>query len=439
MGIRSVLQVAAIVGVGMSSYGATFKVGFAQRDITPTESVPMWGYAQENRPEFMSDGALDPLHAKSVVIEVNDAKLAVVGLDLGRAPTKAVTNRVQQAVRERAGIEHVLLVASHTHHGPVLELTGSEGEGKGKYDAALRYVNALEGQLVEVIVEAASGARDARIGWGKRDCLLNRNRHSSIAPVPVDSELVVIRFEDLDANPIATLVNYAAHPTVHPPQNRRFTAEFPGVMMREVERVTGAPCVFLQGAAGDLQCEMNDGLWGKEDFIEPIGKALARHVLDVIETIHAEVPRRPSIVGKTSAFETTIRVDLSDPDVRAGFSAAYFPEIVTALAKNVMYEAGHMHSEMTAVLLNNEIFFVGVSGEFFCNHAIRLKARARVPLTVFAGYCNEHHFYFPTIEAAAEGGYGADPASAWAEVGTGEHMMDQALRDLYRFQEMLAD
>ncbi|GMV94910.1 MAG: hypothetical protein AMXMBFR82_46880 [Candidatus Hydrogenedentota bacterium] len=266
---------------------------------------------------------------------------------------------------------------------------------------------------------------------------MNRNRHSSIAPVPVDSDLVVIRFENLDGNLIATLVNYAAHPTVHPPQNRRFTAEFPGVMMREVERVTGAPCVFLQGAAGDLQCEMNDDLWGKEDFIEPIGKALARRVLEVSKIIHAEVPARPSILGKTSAFEASTRIDLFDPDVRAGFGAAYFPEIVTALANNAVGELGHMHPEMTTVLLNNEIFFVGVSGEFFCNHAIRLKARARIPLTVFAGYCNEHHFYFPTIEAAAEGGYGADPASAWAEVGTGERMMDQALEDLYEFQGKL--
>ncbi|MCL4693881.1 MAG: neutral/alkaline non-lysosomal ceramidase N-terminal domain-containing protein [Candidatus Hydrogenedentes bacterium] len=418
----------------MSSYGASFKVGFSQRDITPTESVPMWGYAQENRPDFMSDGILDPLHAKAIVIGVSDTKLALVGLDLGRAPTQAVTKRVQRAVRERAGVDHILLVASHTHHGPVLELTDLEGEGKGKYDAALRYVNALEGHLVDAIVEAASSARDARVGWGKADCLLNRNRHSSIAPVPVDTDLVVIRFEDLDGKPIATLVNYAAHPTVHPPQNRRFTAEFPGVMMREVERVTGAPCVFLQGAAGDLQCEMNDDLWGKEDFIEPIGKALARHVVDVTETIHTEIPLRPSIVGKTSAFEVSTRIDLSDPNIRAGFGAAYFPEIVAAFANNAFDEAGRLRPQMSTVLLNDKIFFVGVSGEFFCNHAIRLKARARVPVTVFAGYCNEHHFYFPTIEAAAEGGYGADPASAWVEVGTGERMMDQALEDLYEFQ-----
>jgi len=50
---------------------------------------------------------------------------------------------------------------------------------------------------------------------------------------------------------------------------------------------------------------------------------------------------------------------------------------------------------------------VGVSGEFFANHALRLKARARVKQLFFFGYANGYHQYFPTIEAVAEGGYGA--------------------------------
>jgi hypothetical protein len=46
---------------------------------------------------------------------------------------------------------------------------------------------------------------------------------------------------------------------------------------------------------------------------------------------------------------------------------------------------------------------------------------------MFFGYCNGYHQYFPTIEAAAEGGYGADPLLAPAELGAGERMMDLGL------------
>ncbi|HEY1379998.1 MAG TPA: hypothetical protein VGF55_24560, partial [Gemmataceae bacterium] len=79
----------------------------------------MWGYAA--RKDAPSVGVLDPLKARALVLAVGDEKLAIVSLDLGRAPTRAHT----AAIRERAragGVEHVLLVGSHTHHGPVLEL-----------------------------------------------------------------------------------------------------------------------------------------------------------------------------------------------------------------------------------------------------------------------------------------------------------------------------
>ena len=52
---------------------------------------------------------------------------------------------------------------------------------------------------------------------------------------------------------------------------------------------------------------------------------------------------------------------------------------------------------------------MGVPGEPFCQHAVRLRQRAYLPTVLVFGYCNGHLLYFPTIEAASEGGYGADP------------------------------
>ena len=78
------------------------------------------------------------------------------------------------------------------------------------------------------------------------------------------------------------------------------------------------------------------------------------------------------------------------------------------------------------------VALVGASGEFFSNHAIRLKERARVKQLFFFGYCNGYHQYFPTIEAVAEGGYGADNQVAPVAVGAGEQLMDAALVWLYQ-------
>jgi hypothetical protein len=39
--------------------------------------------------------------------------------------------------------------------------------------------------------------------------------------------------------------------------------------------------------------------------------------------------------------------------------------------------------------------------------------------------------YFPTIEAASEGGYGGDATVAPVQIGAGEQMMNQALINIY--------
>jgi hypothetical protein len=82
-------------------------------------------------------------------------------------------------------------------------------------------------------------------------------------------------------------------------------------------------------------------------------------------------------------------------------------------------------------LLNGDTALVGASGEFFSNHSKRLKERSYVPNTLFFGYCNGHSMYFPTIEAASEGGYGADAQVSPAEVGAGEQVMNRALVNIY--------
>ena len=90
-----------------------------------------------------------------------------------------------------------------------------------------------------------------------------------------------------------------------------------------------------------------------------------------------------------------------------------------------------MPAELNTVLLNGDMALVGGSGEFFCNHSNRLKERSYVPHTLFFGYCNGHNMYFPTIEAASEGGYGGDAPVSPVEVGAGERVMNQALINIY--------
>jgi hypothetical protein len=64
--------------------------------------------------------------------------------------------------------------------------------------------------------------------------------------------VAVLRIDREDGQPLACLLNYACHPTVLGPGNKLTSPDYPGHARRIVEQMTGAMCVFLQGAAGDM-------------------------------------------------------------------------------------------------------------------------------------------------------------------------------------------
>jgi neutral ceramidase len=403
--------------------GQGLQVGAGRRDITPREPVPMWGYG--DRHDALSDGVLDPLYADALVIQAGGRKIAIVGLDLGRAPAEASLQRIRQRIKEQAGIADSIIAGSHTHHGPVLELTDQEGKGKGRFDAALRYYGQMEDGIVAAIVEANSRLAPARMAVGSMQLEgFNRNRHTKIEPKPSDRELAVMRFDDASGKPVAILVNFAAHPTMLPASTLKFSADYVGALKAEVTKETGAAAIFMQGAAGDQSTNP-----GPNRDYQAFGQALAREAVKLAQSLNPQDVAHPSLDGREERLRFSARIDFANPMVKAAYQKAFFPELVP----NYIDEyADGIRPRLTVALLNGEIALVGVSGEFFSNHAIRLKQRARVKQLFFFGYANGYHQYFPTIEAVAEGGYGADNAVSPAAVGAGEQIMDTALIRIYQ-------
>jgi hypothetical protein len=382
--------------------------------------MPMWGYG--DRHALLSQGTADPLMAKAVVIEAGDERLAIVGMDIGRGPTAAMMQRIREAAAEKAGVAFVMIAGSHTHHGPVIELTDRAGFGKGKFDDAVAYAKRLPEQLIEAIVEAKNGAVPARMGVAKKNVPLNRNRHTKRTPKATDPMLATIRFDDAAGKPIAVIANFAAHPVTMNTLVLEFSADYPGALQNRVEQELKTNCVFMQGASGDLSPNRGE-LSGKQ-----FGEALGDQVVALAKSIETRSPKSPSLRGKVDRFKFTSRVDFSNAILIALFERAFFPELVRNYAEEF---AGGIEPELTTVLLNENLALVGGSGEFFCNHSNRLKERSYVDDTLFFGYCNGHHMYFPTIEAVSEGGYGADAAVSPVEIGAGERMMNQALVNIY--------
>ncbi|HEY3440557.1 MAG TPA: neutral/alkaline non-lysosomal ceramidase N-terminal domain-containing protein [Paludibaculum sp.] len=407
---------------GVALCAQTFQAGYARRDITPGEAVPMWGYG--SRHDALSQGTMDPLYADAVVIQAGDTKMAVVGLDLGRSPTDASLERIAERVKKETGIVHSFIAGSHTHHGPVLELTDREKRGKGRFDAAIRYYAQMEEGIAAAIIEANSRLAPARLAAGSVALTgFNTNRHTKLAVKPSDRDLAVLRLDTADGKPLAIIVNFAAHPTTLPDTTLQFSADYVGAMKNAVSAELHAPVVFMQGAAGDQSVNREKGVYTE------YGQALAAEVIRLARELHPVEPPAPTLVVKDQRFQFPARIDLSNPLILQMYGKAFFPELVENFADEY---TGGVRPRLGVALLNKEIAFVAGSGEFFSNHAIRLKERARLKTLFFLGYCNGYHQYFPTIEAIAEGGYGADATVSPVAPGAGEQMMDTALLWIYQ-------
>lgn len=401
------------------------QVGMAQRDITPQEPVPMWGYGA--RHDALSVGVRDPLLATAIVIEAGRTKLAIVSLDLGRSPSENSLQKIRARIKGEAGIQHSFIAGSHSHHGPVLELSNEEGKGKGKFDGALRYYEHLESAISDAIIEANNKLNPATVAVGSVELIgFNRNRHTKIEPKPVDRKLRIMRFDDMSGKMQALLVNFSAHPTMLEAGDLRFSADYVGALRNHIRERLGVSTVFMQGAGGDLSTDKGS----RPDHIA-YGKALGREVVKLASNLVPLENPNPWIDVREQRFTFESRTDLTNPLIRAAYSLAFFPELIPNFADE--YVEG-IRPRLTVAVLNGEIAIVGASGEFFCNHSLRLADRARVNELFFFGYCNGYHQYFPTIEAVAEGGYGADARVAPAEVGAGEKLMNTALTWIYEMQ-----
>ena len=126
------------------------KAGAAAVDITPPIGHPMWGYAA--RRDAPCVGVRDKLHARALVLEVGKHRLALVGLDLGRPPTRTSTAAIRDKVSRAGGIGTLFLVASHTHHAPL---------PPGRYQWRYRFAT-MEGKTSDwSVTRAFSVAADA--------------------------------------------------------------------------------------------------------------------------------------------------------------------------------------------------------------------------------------------------------------------------------------
>jgi hypothetical protein len=435
----------------VACYAATLKAAVAKVNITPPVGLPMYGFFERLQEGKVSNGLLDPLYARVLVLGDGQKRLALITLDLGRTFGATTLDRLRRMIQASSGISFMIITASHTHSGPnIVDHPESGPPSAWEQDAINKIAAAVHragGQLV-----------DARIGTGYGSAYVAYNRrlvslsgavtmlwmNPEMRPTsPLDPTLSVLRIDDAAGKPLAILVNYACHPVIFGADNLKYSADFVGVMANRVEQsFDGAPiCFFLQGADGDINpyyatTPMKDNAIAKRDWTgNQLGEAAAR----VARTIRTETPDQPTIQFSDDVMQVGWR--WNPTILRQLLLKSYGPRIFEDHADLLAFDPPprQLQLHVTTLLLSKHIAFLGMSGEPFVEFQINWRDRCPAKDAFFLGYSNGYFDYLPTIRAASEGGYGAADSNTYVEIGAGERMLRQALVRVYEMLGKLSD
>jgi hypothetical protein len=277
---------------------STCLFGLTRGDVTPPVGIyhRMWGAASHEQ----ATGVHRPLTATAVVFRPVDqpatpqTEQVVVAVDHCLLWFREMESLLDALCR-RAGLEpeQVAVVFSHTHGAGLLGLERSHLPGGELIPA---YLEKLTDRVVEMVQAARQSVQPAAIVYGTGRCPLAGQRDfwdeqsgqfvCGFNPAgSADDTVLVARVTDALGRTIATFVNYACHPTTLAWQNTLISPDYPGAMRELVEQATGAPCVFLQGASGDLG--PREGFVGDPLVADRNGRQLGYAALAALEALPA--------------------------------------------------------------------------------------------------------------------------------------------------------
>lgn len=425
-----------------------FRVGAARVDITPKDGTPLGGYYRFRG----SAGVLDPLYAKTLVVEKDGIHAAIVVLDLS-GTVRPVVAAARKAVQEQCGIEgdHVLISGTHTHSGPQ-QPRGSMMDEITQVNSppGVAYISSLPGLIAESVKQAkaklapvtASAAigRAEGISFNRR--VLREGQQEAIwqpqkltpkdRPAgPVDPDVGVLVFEAA-GKPVASFLNFAMHPT-SVGGGLKISADYPGVFTRLVSERHGAEmiAVFANGCCGNIN--HTDYITGKRRTTLELGTALADAAdaawpnLKPLTTFKPRIRSEQVTLKRRSFTEEQIAKarDMAANMLTKNFGTVPMAETVCIL-ETVAKQNEPLLAEVQVIAFSEELAVVALPGEIFVELGLALKKASPFKHTFIAELANGSIGYVPNREAYPQGNY--EVVSARNEIGSGEKLVEVALK-----------
>lgn len=443
------------------------KVGFAERDITPSAGMERPGGYHK---AFHDGNVHDPCKVRASVFDDGQNVVALIGVDALAVPRTLVQNS-RERIRSSCGIEPsaILISASHSHSaGPLSMILPGQFDHASELVKHLAYevsscadptyMSLVEDQIVSAVIGAYQTRQPAKCGIGKGiedKVAFNRRFYMKdgktcthpgkcnpdiVGPAgPTDPEVGVVGAWDEQGRLMGCLVNFACHCTTGPGGT---SADWVYYLEQVIRGVMGqqAVVVFLNGACGDVTQVDNLSPYNI-DFGERsarfVGGRVGAEAVKVLLSVYPgelspvtyktqilKIPRRkPS----ESRVQRALQIVQDDPSKHDPTEWTFAKE--TILLDALIQKEPVAEVEVQAIQIGPGVFLSNPA-EFFCEYGLELKRLSRFPFTFPVELANDCVGYVPTEEAMGErgGGYETRLTSySNLEVGAGRKIVNALL------------
>ncbi len=467
----------AFASLGLSEAAApVFRAGAATSNITP--AIGADPKIRTSRPP--ATHVHDELHARCLVLDDGQARLALVVCDLRHISAEVAAN-AKQIIEKMTGIppQCVVISATHTHTSGGAKLE----EGESYYD----YSAFLTRRIADGVLRAHNQLQPAQIAWGvaeeptqvfnRRWFLMPGSRpvygaHDNIEQVdtnpgykgllkpagPVDPQITFLSLRSTSGKPISLMASYGLHYVGGIPPNT-ISADYFAIFADRVGELLGADRhqdppfvgIMANGTSGDVNNleRYSDEELAKRDppqkrRYQPFEKArevahlCADKVMEVHKTLQWHDHVKLTSLQRTLTFErrypTKEEVAWAE-SVKARrikpMSTSRYSTYSTVLA----YASPEMPPTLDVIVQTHRIGGLAVAAmpfEVFAEIGLELKQRSPIQPLMNLSIANGSHGYLPTPAQHKLGGY-----ETW--IGVNKVQLDASVKMVDALVEMLGE
>jgi neutral ceramidase len=435
-------------------------IGIAEVNYTPEVGIDMAGNYRGD--DYASRGVHDSLYAKAIVAtDAKGEKVALLTVDICFIP-KASIDMMRAHISSKTNIraEHVMIMATHTHSGPVAELNAPKAK---EYLARAADAVIKADQEMKSSTLMAGRSMENRVSHNRRLKCKDGTTHMCwekfepgfvIEPWgPIDPELITLSIAQ-EGKTKGVIVNFACHATTLTGNNWLYTADYPGYVTEAIRRVKGKEFLpmFFNGCSGNVtQVDYRVGFPDTYQECQRIGYMVG---VSALEAMSNEQPLAGNVVAVSREMVPVKRMPISDEQFawaekvlekvkREGMPPLQADGIPDAqYAKDWVRMRGEqdiVDSLEVMVVRIGDAAFVGLPGEIFTEFGMEIKKESPCKNTMVMGLANDERGYFPTKVSFTQGpkgftpmitGYETTPGTTRYEIGAGEQLTASAIRQL---------